>query len=186
MKSSHSQKAIYFLQWKITWIIFAGGRSVILNFSLRIVAAKGRLFCKFSLYKTYRVVSSAPVDVLWQKLINVADVSWHPLIAKADVPLGLIAKPGLIYQAVTRLTPIPIRVFVENVRPGELLSLRVLAIPGMEQKMTYQVESTLCGTYISYSVTLRGWLSPFIWWLSRPYLAKVAAQLAHAAEELTA
>jgi hypothetical protein len=80
---------------------------VILNFSLRIVAAKGRLFCKFSLYKTYRVVSSAPVDVLWQKLINVADVSWHPLIAKADVPLGLIAKPGLIYQAVTRLTPIP-------------------------------------------------------------------------------
>ncbi|MFM8308468.1 MAG: SRPBCC family protein, partial [Microcystis aeruginosa] len=24
------------------------------------------------------------------------------------------------------------------------------------------------------------------WWLSRPYLAKVAAQLAHAAEELTA
>jgi len=101
---------------------FCGGQSVILNFSLRIVAAKGRLFCKFSLYKTYRVVSSAPVDVLWQKLINVADVSWHPLIAKADVPLDLIGKPGLIYHAVTRLTPIPILVLVENVRPGDLLS----------------------------------------------------------------
>lgn len=155
---------------------------MILNFSFRLVAAKGKLFCKFSLYKTYRVVSTAPVDVLWQKLINVADVSWHPLITHTNVPLGLIAKPGLIYQAVTRLIPIPIRFFVENVRPGELLSIRVLAIPGMEQKMTYQVESTLCGTYISYSVTLRGWLSPLIWWLIRPYTARVAAELAHAAE----
>jgi hypothetical protein len=98
--------------------------------------------------------------------------------------LGLIAKPGLIYQVVTRLTPIPIQLFVENVRPGELLSLRVLAIPGMEQKITYQVESTLCGTYISYSVTLRGWLSPLIWLWMKPYAARVATELAHAAESL--
>ena len=131
-------------------------------------------------------MSTAPVDVLWHKLINIADVSWHPLFSKTNVPLGLIAKPGLIYQAVTRLTPIPIRLFVENVRPGELLSLRVLTIPGMEQKITYQVQSTLCGTYISYSVTLKGWLSPFIWWLIKPYSARVATELAHAAERLLA
>ncbi len=146
--------------------------------------AKGKLCCCFSLYKRYRAVSTAPVDVLWCKLINVADVSWHPLFSKTNVPLGLIAKPGLIYQAVTRLTPIPIRLFVENVRPGELLSLRVLTIPGMEQKITHQVESTLCGTYISYSVTLKGWLSPLIWWLIKPYSARVATELAQAAEQL--
>ncbi len=131
-------------------------------------------------------MSTAPADVLWHKLINVADVSWHPLFSKTNVPLGLIAKPGLIYKAVTRLTPIPIRLFVENVRPGELLSIRVLTIPGMEQKITYQVESTLCGTYISYSVTLKGWLSPLIWWLIKPYSARVASELAHAAESLLA
>jgi hypothetical protein len=157
---------------------------VILNFSFKLIAAQGKLVCKFSLFKTYRAVSTAPVDVLWQKLINLADVSWDPLFSKTNVPMGLIAKPGLIYQAVTRLTPIPIRMFVENVRPGELLSLRVLAIPGVEQKITYQVESTLCGTYISYSVTLRGWLSPLIWWWIRPYSARVAAELAHAAERV--
>ena len=157
---------------------------MILNFSFKLIAAKGRLFCKFSLFKTYRAVSSAPVDVLWQKLIDIADVSWHPLFSKTNVPLGLIAKPGLIYQAVTRLTPIPVRVFVENVRPGELLSIRILAIPGMEQKITYQIESTLCGTYISYSVTLRGWLSPLVWWWIRPYSARVASELASAAERL--
>lgn len=148
------------------------------------MAAKGKLSCACSLYRTYRAVSAAPVDVLWQKLIDLADVSWHPLFSRTNVPLGLIAKPGLIYQVVTRLTPIPIRLFVENVRPGQLLSLRVLAIPGIEQKITYQVESTLCGTYISYSVTLRGWLSPLIWWLIKPYSARVAAELAHAAERL--
>lgn len=157
---------------------------MILNFSFKLIAAQGKLVCKFSLFKTYRAVSTAPVDVLWQKLINLADVSWDPLFSKTNVPMGLIAKPGLIYQAVTRLTPIPIRMFVENVRPGELLSLRVLAIPGVEQKITYQVESTLCGTYISYSVTLRGWLSPLIWWWIRPYSARVAAELAHAAERV--
>ncbi|WP_044105547.1 MAG: SRPBCC family protein [cyanobacterium endosymbiont of Epithemia adnata isolate EadnSB Bon19] len=159
---------------------------MMLNFSfkLMLMTFKGKLLCAFSLYKRYRVVSTAPVDVLWQKLINLADVSWHPLFSKTNVPLGLIAKPGLIYQVVTRLTPIPIRLFVENVRPGELLSMRVLAIPGIEQKITYQVESTLCGSYISYSVTLRGWLSPLIWWLIKPYSARVASELANAAERL--
>lgn len=157
---------------------------MILNFSFKLMAVKGKLLCTFSLYKRYRAVSTAPVDVLWQKLIDLADVSWHPLFSKTNVPLGLIAKPGLIYQVVTRLTPIPIRLFVENVRPGELLSLRVLALPGIEQKITYQVESTLCGSYISYSVTLRGWLSPLIWWLIKPYSARVASDLASAAERL--
>ena len=155
---------------------------MILNFSFKLVAARGKLLCYFSLYKTYRVVSTAPVDVLWQKLINLADVSWNPLITRTNVPLGLIAKPGLIYQAVTRFMPIPIQMFVENVRPRELLSIRVLAIPGIEHKITYKVESTLCGTFISISVTLRGWLSPLIWWLIRPYTARVVAQLAQAAE----
>jgi hypothetical protein len=157
---------------------------VILSFSVKLIAAKGKLRCAFSLYKTYRVVSKAPVDVLWCKLVNLADVSWHPLFAKTNLPLGLRATPGLIYQAVTRLTPIPIRLFVENVRPGQLLSLRVLTFPGMEQKITYQMESTLKGTYLCYSVTLRGWLSPFIWWLIKPYSDRVAKELASAAERL--
>jgi hypothetical protein len=157
---------------------------IILQFDLKLIATKGKLFCSFSLYKTYRVVSKAPADVLWCKLVNLADVSWHPLFAKTNLPLGLIAKPGLIYQAVTRLTPIPIRLFVENVRPGQLLSLRVLTFPGMEQKITYQMESTLCGTYISYSVTLRGWLSPFIWWLIKRYSDRVVMELSNAAERL--
>ena len=152
--------------------------------SLQRLAIRGKRLFAFSLYKTYRVVSSAPLEVLWCKLVDLADVSWHPLFFKTNVPLGLIAKPGLIYQAVTRLTPIPIRLFVENVRPGNLLSLRVLTIPGLEQKITYQVESTLCGTYISYSVTLRGWLSPFIWWLIKPYSDRVVTELANAAERV--
>lgn len=151
---------------------------------LQSLATRAKRFFAFSLYKTYRVVSPAPLEVLWCKLVDLADVSWHPLFFKTNAPLGLIAKPGLIYQAVTRLTPIPVRLFVENVRPGNLLSLRVLAIPGLEQKITYQVESTLCGTYISYSLTLRGWLSPLIWWLIKPYSDRVVIELANAAERV--
>nr|WP_199291923.1 MULTISPECIES: SRPBCC family protein [unclassified Coleofasciculus] len=134
--------------------------------------------------RTYRAVSSASVDVLWQKLINIGDVSWHPLLASTNVPSGLIAKPGLIYKVVTRWLPIPIRVFVERVRPCELLSVRMLAIPGVEKRVTYQVESTVCGTYVSYSVTLRGWLSPLIWWMIGSYSARVATELAQAAEQV--
>ncbi|HBB36106.1 MAG TPA: polyketide cyclase/dehydrase and lipid transport protein [Cyanobacteria bacterium UBA8803] len=159
---------------------------MILNFSFKLIAGRGRIWCKFSLFRTYRALSTAPVDVLWHKLINLADVSWHPLLSSTNAPIGLIAKPGLIYQVVTRLIPIPVRVFVERVLPGELLSVRVLAIPGVENRLTYRVESTVCGTYVSYSMTLRGWLSPLIWWLIRPYAARVAVELAQAAEQVAA
>jgi hypothetical protein len=135
------------------------------------------------LVETFQAVSSASVDVLWRKVMNLADVSWHPLLASTNVPKGLIPKPGLIYQAVSRLFPIRIQIFVEKVLPKELLSVRILALPGIEERVTYRVESTLCGTRVSYSVTLRGWLSPLVWSLIRPYAARVAAELAHAAEQ---
>lgn len=134
------------------------------------------------LVETYQVVSSASADMLWRKVVNLADVSWHPLIARTNVPKGLIPKPGLIYQAVTRRMPIPIQIFVERVSPTELLSVRILALPGVEERVTYRVESTLCGTRVSYSVTLRGWLSPLVWSLIRPYAARVAADLVQAVE----
>jgi len=136
-----------------------------------------------SLARTYKALSSASVDALWQKMTDLADVSWHPLLASTNVPKGLVAKPGLIYQAVTRSIPIPIRIFVEQVRPRELLSVRIITLPGLEERVTYKVESTVCGTQISYSVTLRGWLSPIIWSVIRPSAARVAAELAHAAEQ---
>jgi hypothetical protein len=132
---------------------------------------------------SYRAISTASVDLIWEKIVNLADVSWHPLIARAYVPNGLMPKPGLIYQAMSRLLPWPIRIFVERVRPGELLSVRILALPGVEERVIYQVESSVCGTYISYSVMLRGWLSPLVWSITRGYAAKVANQLALAAEE---
>lgn len=158
---------------------------MILNFSFKLVAGKKKIFCKFSLFRTYRVLSNAPVEVLWQKLINIADVSWHPMLSSTNAPRGLIAKPGLIYQVFTRLVPIPVRIFVEYVRPRELLSVRVLAVPGIENRVTYRVDSTVCGTYLSYSVTLRGWLSPLIWCVIRPYIARVASELSQAAEQVT-
>lgn len=157
---------------------------MILNFSFKFIAGREGICCKFSVFKTYRALSTAPIEVLWQKLSNLADISWNPLLSSTNAPRGLIAKPGLIYQVVTRLIPIPVRIFVELVKPGELLSVRFLAIPGVEKRVTYKVESTVCGTYVSYSVTLRGWLSPLIWWLIRPYAARVALELAHAAEEV--
>lgn len=135
------------------------------------------------LVSTYQAISSASVDALWRKVENLADVSWHPLIARTNVPNGLIPKPGLIYNAVTRLFPIPIRIFVERVLPKELLSVRIFALPGLEERVIYRVESTLCGTRVSYSVTLKGWLSPLVWSLIRPYAARVAEELAHAAEQ---
>ncbi len=159
---------------------------MILNFSFKLVSGHGKTLLYFSLDKHYRVLCNAPVDVLWQKIINLADVSWHPLINWSNAPRGLMAKPGLIYQVVTRLTPIPVRIFVEQVSPRELLSVRVLAIPGIENRITYKVESTVCGTFVSYSITLRGWLSPLLWWLIRPYAARVAAELASAAERAIA
>ncbi|NJR51895.1 MAG: SRPBCC family protein [Leptolyngbyaceae cyanobacterium CSU_1_3] len=135
-----------------------------------------------TLARTYQTISTASVDALWQKIIDLADVSWHPLLASTNVPRGLVAKPGLIYEAVTRLGPLPIRIFVERVDHRELLSIRILALPGIEERVTYEIKSTVCGTCIAYSVTLQGWLSPLIWSLIRPYSARVASDLAQAAE----
>ncbi|TBR58254.1 SRPBCC family protein [Mastigocladus laminosus UU774] len=150
----------------------------------KFIHRKRRWFCA-TLVRTYREISSASVDELWQKLVNLADVSWHPLLKSTNVPYGLVPKPGLIYQAVTRLSPIPIRIFVERVNPRELLSIRIMAIPGVEERVSYKIESTVCGTYLSYSVTLRGWLSPLIWLFSRPYTDRVAKALIEAVEKGT-
>lgn len=136
-----------------------------------------------SLVRTYQALSSASVDDLWHKIVDLTDVSWHPIITSTNVPNGLVAKPGLIYQAATRMSPIPIQIFVERVRPGELLSVRILVLPGLEEQVTYQVKSTVWGTCVSYSVTLRGWLSPLFWSFIRPYAARVASDLVRAAEQ---
>ncbi len=150
----------------------------------KFIHRKRRRVC-VSLVRTYQEISSASVDELWQKVVDLADVSWHPLLKSTNVPSGLVPKPGLIFQAFTRLSPIPIRIFVERVNPRELLSIRVLAIPGIEERLTYRVESTVCGSYLSYSVTLRGWLSPIVWSFSRPYADKVARALISAVEDTT-
>ncbi|MBF2079548.1 MAG: SRPBCC family protein [Synechococcales cyanobacterium T60_A2020_003] len=142
-----------------------------------------KISARRSFVRTYQAISTASVDALWQKVENLADVSWHPVIISTNAPNGLLPTPGLIYQAVTCFFPIPIRIFVERVNPRELLSIRILALPGLEERVTYQVESTVCGTQISYSVTLRGWLSPLVWSVIRPYAARVASQLAQAAEQ---
>lgn len=152
-----------------------------LDFWLSVIHFKPRPLTP--LVETYQVFSSASVDELWNKVMNIADVSWHPLLAKTNVPYGLIPTPGLIYQAVSRLVPIPLKIFVERVLPQELLSVRVLVLPGLEEHVTYQIESTVCGTCVSYSVTLKGWLSPLVWSVIQPYAAKVARELVHAAEQ---
>lgn len=131
---------------------------------------------------TYQAISSASVDDLWQKVENLADVSWHPLLSRTNAPKGLIPKPGLIYRAVSRLFPLTIHIFVERVLPRELLSVRIFALPGIEERVTYRIESTLYGTRVSYSMTLRGWLSPLVWSIIRPYAARVAQELVEAAE----
>jgi hypothetical protein len=148
----------------------------------RFIHRKRRRVC-VSLVRSYREISFASVDELWQKVVDLGDVSWHPLLKSTNVPYGLVPKPGLIYKAVSRLSPIPIQIFVESVNHKELLSVRVLAIPGVEERVTYKIESTVCGTYVSYSVTLRGWLSPLIWSVSRPYSDRVARALVEAVEE---
>lgn len=137
---------------------------------------------QWPLVRTYQVISSASVDLIWQKVVDLADVSWHPLLTSTNVPYGLVAKPGLFYRAVTHLFPFPIRIFVELVRPGEFLSVRILAIPGVEERVTYRLESRVCGTCICYSIMLRGWLSPLVWSLTQRYAARVASRLAKAAE----
>lgn len=160
-------------------------RRCMLGFFPRFVRRRRRRF-QCTLARTYQALSSASVDDLWKTLANLADVSWHPMLASTNVPRGLVIQPGLIYQAFTRLSPIPIQIFVERVRPGELLSVRILVMPGLEEQVTYQITSTVCGACISYSVTLRGWLSPLVWSFIRPYAERVAAELAHAAEQTMA
>ncbi len=61
--------------------------------------------------------------------------------------------------------------------------MRILDIPSVEERISYKIESTVCGSCLSYSVTLRGWLSPLVWSFSRPYADRVARALIEAAEE---
>lgn len=136
----------------------------------------------WSLVKHYEAVSSASVDSIWRKVVDLADVSWHPLITSTNVPYGLVPKPGLIYQAVSRMVPLPFRIFVERVNPGEFVSFRICALPGVEERVTYHLESRICGTCVSYSVMMRGWLSPLVWSMIQRHAAKVAQRLAEAAE----
>ena len=134
--------------------------------------------------KTYQALSSAPIETIWQTLTDLADMSsWHPLINSTNAPKGLTAKPGLIYRVIPRWLPIPIRIFVERVSPLELISVRLFPIPGLEERVIYRVESTVWGTQVSYSVILRGWLSPLAWSVLKPFAAKVAGAIAKAAEE---
>jgi hypothetical protein len=120
---------------------------------------------------------------MWQKVVDLTDVSWHPLLKSTNVPYGLVPKPGLIFRAVTRFWPLPVQIFVERVNPKQMLSIRVLTIPGLEERITYQVDSTVLGTCLFYSVTLRGWLSPLIWSLLRPYADRVASDLVASVEK---
>ncbi len=148
----------------------------------KLMRRKRRRF-QCSLAKTYQAVSLASVDDLWRKLMDLADVSWHPVLSSTNLPQGLVPQPGLIYQAVTRWVPIPMQIFVERVCPHELLSVRILMFPGLEEQVTYQIKSTVLGTCVSYSVTLRGWLSPLFWSVMRPHVESIAAKLAEAAEQ---
>ncbi|MEM9119087.1 MAG: SRPBCC family protein [Cyanobacteria bacterium P01_F01_bin.56] len=139
------------------------------------------------IYRTYQALSTASIETLWQTLTNLAEMSvWHPLIASTNVPRGLTAKPGLIVSVSPRWLPIPVRIFVERVSPNELISIRLFPIPGLEERVVYRLESTVWGTQISYSVCLRGWLSPVAWSVLQPYASKVAAAIAQAAEDTAA
>lgn len=136
------------------------------------------------IYKTYEALSTAPIETLWQTLTNLADMStWHPLIDSTNAPRGLTAKPGLIYRVIPRWLPIPVQIFVERVSPHELISIRLFPVPGLEERVVYRLESTVWGTQISYSVCLRGWLSPVAWSVLKPFASKVAEAIAKAAEE---
>ncbi len=136
------------------------------------------------IYRTYQALSTAPIETLWQTLTNLADVStWHPLIDSTNAPRGLTAKPGLIYRVIPRWLPIPVQIFVERVSPHELISIRLFPVPGLEERVVYRLESTVWGTQISYSICLRGWLSPVAWSVLKPFASKMAEVIAQAAEE---
>lgn len=132
----------------------------------------------------YWASSTAPAEILWQTVNNLADLAaWHPLITGTNAPYGQDAKPGLIYRVFSRYLPVSTQIFVERVDPGELLSVRVFPLPGLQERATYRIVSTLCGTCVVYSITLSGWLSPLVWPMVRPRVVQVAASLVQAAEE---
>jgi len=132
----------------------------------------------------YWVSSTAPVETLWQTINNLADLeTWHPLIVGTNATYGQAAKPGLIYRVFSRYLPMSTPVFVERVLPGELLSVRVFPLPGVQERATYRIVSTLCGTCVLYSITLSGWLTPLVWPLVRPQIVQVAPSLVQAAEQ---
>lgn len=133
---------------------------------------------------SYWAASSAPAETLWQLLTDLADLaSWHPLITSTNAPRGQRAKPGLIYRACSRYLPLSTQIFVERVLPGELLSIRLFPLPGLQERVTYRIVSTLCGTCVLYSMTLSGWLSPLAWPMMKPQATRVAVALVQAAEE---
>jgi hypothetical protein len=132
----------------------------------------------------YWTASTAPAETLWQMVNDLADMaSWHPLITSTNAPRGQRAKPGLIYRVCSRYLPLSTQIFVERVLPGELLSVRLFPLPGLQERVTYRIISTLCGTCVLYSMTLSGWLSPLAWPMMRPHAPKVAAALVAAAEQ---
>ncbi|CAN5634726.1 hypothetical protein BH23CYA1_BH23CYA1_01770 [soil metagenome] len=138
------------------------------------------------LESNYWAASTAPAETLWQIVTDLADLaSWHPLITRTNAPMGQCAKPGLIYKAFSRYLPLPTQIFVERVLPGELLSVRLFPLPGLQERVTYRIVSTLCGTCVLYSVTLSGWLSPLAWLMVKPHATRVAAALVQAAEQAT-
>lgn len=133
----------------------------------------------------YWAQSTAPAETLWQMVTDLADLAtWHPLIASTNAPRGQTAKPGLIYRVASRYFPISTQIFVERVLPGELMSIRLFPFPGLQERVTYRIVSTLCGTTcVLYSITLSGWLSPIAWPVVKPHATKVAAALVEAAEQ---
>ena len=134
--------------------------------------------------RNYWTASTAPADILWKMVTDLASfASWHPLISSTNAPYGQIAKPGLIYRACSRYFPLSTQVFVERVQPGELLSIRLFPFPGLQERVTYRIVSTICGTCVLYSITLSGWLSPIAWPMMKPHAVKVAAALVQAAEQ---
>jgi hypothetical protein len=122
------------------------------------------------------------VETIWKKLSDITDLSWNPMLSSPNRLLGLEAKPGLIYRAMLRWIPIPSQLFIETVKPQQFLSIRIFAFPGIEERVTYQIGSDVTGTFISYSIMLRGWLTPLIWPLMHYPAQRVAGQLARAAE----
>lgn len=133
---------------------------------------------------SYWETSTAPAETLWQIVTDLADIaSWHPLIKSTNAPYGQRAKPGLIYRACNRYFPLSTQVFVERVLPGELLSIRLFPLPGLQERVTYRIVSTLCGSCVLYSMTLTGWLSPLAWPMMKPQSGRVAAALVEAAEQ---